>query len=308
MRLSKMLINIKQVSSDVTNIIPVTLDKELVKPAIKRTPIYEELKKFEPAESTYTWPVETADNYGKFVTEATAASAFAAQKGTYGTAGSVATKLMTYVLNIGMVAQKNTRNLVNLVREEQQKGIESMRKGIERCLITGHPATAASDGSAGDSNAFQGLGDLVTTNVYAPTSAEAISLDKVDDAMNDCLDAGASESDLIAITDSHTMTRFSSLYYNTINSQLERVEVAAGLKVKSYNQMPFFVSDFAPTGANIRKMFILDKNTTTIPEFYGINQLDLGRTTLSDDSIMFWMGALAVKKETRNAIITKIAD
>ena len=302
-KLSKMLLQMKQISSDVTNIIPVSLDPEIVKPALKKTPIYEQLKKFEPPESTYKWAVETADNFGKFTYEP--GTEFGAQKGTYGSPGSVSTCLMTYVLNIGLVAQKNVRNFANLVQEEQQKGMESMRKGIERCLITGAPA-GATDGGVTDAHAFSGLDTLVSTNVYNPTNAEAASIDTVDDYMDRCITAGAAESDLIMITDQRTLTNFSSLYYNTVNTQLDTMQAAAGFRVKSYRGMPIFTSDYSPTSSGSRKMYIVDTKSTIIPEFYGISQLDIGRTGLSDDSIMFWMGALAVKRETANAIITKI--
>jgi len=305
-KLSKMLLQAKQISSDITNIIPVSLDSELNKPAKKKTPIYEELTKFEPPESTYKWGIENADNFGKFVNESNAASRFAAQKGTYATPGSVDTTLMSYVLNIGMIAQKNASGFMNLVREEQQKGIESMRKGIERCLITGHPATAASDGSAGDSLAFQGLDDLVTTNVDVPTSAEAISLDKLDAQIDACISNGAVRSDLMMVTDTYTHTKIGSLFYNLMNAPLSTYQADAGIEVDSYRRVPIFDCDYCPTTSGVRKLYIIDKNSTKIPEFWPISQLDLGRTELSDDSIMFWMGALAVKEETRNAIITKV--
>lgn len=307
-KLSKMLLQSKQISSDITNIIPVHKDKELVGPALKKTPVYEQLTKTSPLEMTEYWDIESSDNFGKFTDESNAATRFAAQKGTYGSPGSVLCRLMTYVMNIGLIAQKNVRNgdsVTNLVMQEQKIALEAMRKGIERCLITGAPA-AATDGGVTDALAFSGLDTLVTTNVDAPASAESISIDKVDAQMDNCIANGAVESDLIAITDQRTLTNFSGQYYNTQNIPLKDMAVNAGIRVASYRQMPIFVSDYSPTTTQQRKFYIVDTGSTTIPEFYGISQLDLGRTQLSDDSIMFWMGALAVKRETRNAIITKI--
>lgn len=303
-RLSKMLIQAKQAISDVTAITPVWKDPDMVKSVMPKTAIYEQLRKIDAPESTYRYETDSADNFGKFVAESNAATRFAAQKGTYGE-GTYTTRLMSYVLNIGMMAQKNTKGYLDLVRQEQETGMEAMRKGIERCLITGAPAAAA-DGGVTDALAFAGLDTLVTTNVDAPANAEAISLDKVDDAMDDCIDDGALESDLIAITDARTVTKFSSLYYNLINAPMEQMNVKAGLRLKAYRNMPIFVSDYCTKTSGSRKMYIVDTKSTIIPEFWKISQIDLGRTQLSDDSVMFWMGALGVKREQRNAIITKI--
>lgn len=308
--LSKALIAAKaaQVSSDITNIIPVSLDSELISSNMhKKTALYDQIEKFEPPESTAYWPIETSDNFGKFTTEATAVSAFDPQKGTYGTTGYVATKLMTYVLDVGLIAQKNARNTLNLMRTEQEIGMLAMRKGLERAMILGHPAGAASDGSETDSNAFSGLRDLVTTNVDNPTPAEAISLDKIDAMMDACIDAGASKDNLIAITDTYTLTKIASLFYNTYNTPIGYQKIQAGIEIEAYRKMPIFVSDYtySKTSAS-REFYIVDTDTTKLAQFWDISQLDLGREGLSDKSVMFTMAALAVKKQNRNAIIKKI--
>jgi len=305
-KLSKMLTQMKaiQQSSDVADIIPVYKDPELHKSVMKKTALYEQLTKKNAPESTYRCEVESSDNFGKFVAETNAASRFAAQKGTYAESTTV-TRLMSYVLNVGMIAQKNTSPYTDLMREEQSIGLTAMRKGIERCLIQGAPA-AATDGGVTDAIAFSGLDTLVTTNVDAPSTAEAISVDKVDDAMDNCISNGAQESNLIAITDTRTLTKFSSNYYNLQNAQLSEMEVAAGLRLRSYRNMPIFVSDYCPQTTALRKFYVADTASTIIPEFWPISQIDLGRIELSDDSVMFWMGALTVKQEARNAIITKI--
>jgi len=305
-KLSNLLVQMKtlQQSSDVSAIIPVHKDPELVKTVVMKTALYEQLRKPTSVESTYRWVEESSDTFGKFVGETNAASRFANQTGTY-TDRTVVTRLMSYVLKVGMIAQKNTAPFIDLLREEQTIGMEAMRKGIERCLITGAPA-GASDGGVTDALAFSGLDTLVTTNIDAPTNAEAISIDKVDAAMDNCIANGALESDLIAITDTRTLTNFSSNYYNLQNAQLEQMDVAAGLRLRSYRRMPIFVSDFCPSTTALRKFYIVDTKSTVIPEFWPISQIELGKTELSDDSVMFWMGALAVKDELRNAIITKI--
>lgn len=305
-KLSKLLVNQKQALTDVSAITQVWKDPELVKTVAVETPFVTELRRIQTPESVYRYEVESSDNFGKFTTEATAASAFSAQKGTYGES-TVTTKLMTYLLNIGILGQKAASGYLDLVRQEQLLAMEAMNKGIERCVITGHPAGAASDGSATDSNAFSGIRDLVTTNVYNPTTAEPLSLDTIDTYIDKCVDHGAREQDLLIITDTYSATKFASLFYNLQNKPLEQKEINAGFKINSYRNAPIFASSYTYSKTSgSREMYIIDKKSTVLAEFYKMSQLDLGRTSLSDDSIMFWMGALAVRNEINNAIIKKI--
>ena len=305
-KLSKLLINQKQALTDVSAITPMWKDPDLITTIRAMCPFVNELNRVSVPESTYRFEKQTADNFAKFTTEATAASAFAAQKGTYGETTAV-TKLLTYVMNVGILGQKATSGYLDLMRQEQIIAMGAVDKAIERCIINGHPAGAASDGSATDTNAFSGIVDLVTTNVYNPTVAEALSLDTLDLYMDKMVDYGVREQDMIIVTDSYTKTKIASLYYNLQNIQLSEVPLKAGLKIASYRQAPIFASSYMPSKTSgSRELYILDKSSTVLAEFYKTSQLDLGRTSLSDDSIMFWMGALAVKDEPANAIIKKI--
>lgn len=305
-KLSKMLMQMKAIQqiSDVTAITPVYKDPDLIDTVKVRTPLFEELTKINAPESTYRWEKNSADTFGKFVAETNAATRFANQTGSYAES-TVVTRLLSYVMNIGLLAQKNTAPYLDLVRKEQEIGLLAIRKAIERCLITGAPA-AASDGGVTDALAFSGLQSLITTNVDNPGSAEAISLDKLDAQIDAVVDQGAREQDLIIITDTFTKTKIASLFYNTFNTPISLNSINAGLKVESYRQAPIFSSSYMPTTSGVRELFIIDRDSTVLAEFYPTSQLDLGRTQLSDDSIMFWMGALAVKDEPMNAWIKKI--
>lgn len=303
-KISKMLVQMKQGISDVTAITPVYKDPALIDTVKVMTPLFEELTKVPAPESTYRWEKDTSDNFAKFVTEATAASAFGAQKGTYGET-TVTTKLLSYVMNIGLLAQKNTQGYMDLARHEQEKGLLAVRKAIERALIQGHPAGAAADGGPTDSNAFGGLLDKITSNTQDLVGA-ALQLENIDDAIDALVDYGVQEQDIIMVTDSYTKTTISSMFYNTFNTPLESMNVKAGLKVASYRQAPIFASSYMPKTAADRRIYFLDRRSTVLAEFYQTSQLDLGRTTLSDDSIMFWMGALAVKDTAANAMIDNI--
>jgi hypothetical protein len=305
-KLSKMLINQKQALSDVTAITPVWKDPDLITTIKAMVPFVNELKRVSVPESTYRWEKQSADNFAKFTTEATAASAFAAQKGTYGES-TVVTKLLTYVMNVGILGQKATANYLDLMRNEQAIAMTAVDKAIERCVIQGDYTGGASDGGPTDSNAFHGIGKLVTTNVYNPTTAEALSLETLDLYIDKLVDYGVREQDLIIVTDSYTKTKLAQLFYNTYNIPMGMTNINAGFKVESYRNAPVFASSYvASKVSGSREMYIIDKNSTVLAEFYKTSQLDLGRTTLSDDSIMFWMGALAVKDEPANAIIKKI--
>lgn len=303
-KLSKMLIQAKQVSSDVTDITPLYRDPKLVDAVRVSTPIYELLDKVDAQESTYRWVVDSNDNFAKFTTEANAASRFAAQKGTYGES-TVVTRLLSYVMNVGMMAQKNTEKYIDLLRREQTTGLLAIRKAVERCAITGAPA-GATDGGVTDALAFSGLQTLVTTNVDDPSTAEPISLAKIDAQMDTMLDAGVQEDRILIVTDAKTKTNFASLFYNTYNTPIDTHEFAPGLKLSSYRGAAVVHSSYMPKTTGVRQMIFIDRDTTVIPEFWGASQIDLGRTELSDDSLAFWMGALAVKKENFNAIIKKI--
>ena len=305
-KLSKLLINQKQALTDVSDITPMWKDPDLISTIKVMCPLVNELTRVQVPESTYRWEKQTANNFAKFVTEATAASAFAAQKGTYAES-TVTTKLMTYIMNVGILGQKATNGYLDLMRQEQIIAMGAIDKAIERAIMTGDHTGGLTDGSATDSNAFDGLDKLVTTNVYAPTVAEALSLDNLDLYMDKLVDYGVREQDMIIITDSYTKTKLNSLYYNLQNVPLSEVPIKAGLKLQSYRNAPIFASSYTTSKTSgSRKLYIIDRNSTMLAEFYKTSQLDLGRTTLSDDSIMFWMGALAVKDEPANAIITKI--
>lgn len=304
-KLSKSLIQLKQVSSDVTDITPLYRDPKLVEGVRKRTPIYELLDKEDAPESTFRWVEESADNFAKYTTESNAASRFAAQKGTY-TEGSVTTRLLSYVLNVGMMAQRNTEKYVDLMRIEQMKAMLGIRKAVERSCIIGNPTGGVTDGGATDALGFAGLEQLITTNVDNPSSAEAISLPKIDAQMDALVDLGVSEDRILIVTDARTKTAFAQLFYNTYNTPVETHEFAPGLNLTSYRGAAVVSSSYMPTTTQQREMIFIDRDTTTIPEFWKPSQIELGKTELSDDSVAFWMGALAVKKESYNAIIKKI--
>jgi len=303
-KLSKLLIQAKQISSDVTDIIPVYKDPELIDTVKILTPFFEELGKTPAPESTYRWEKQSANNFGKFVAESNAATRFAAQKGTYAES-TVTTRLLSYILNVGMLAQKNVQPYLDLARKEQEIGMLAMRKAIERCVITGAPA-AGSDGGITDALAFTGLGVGITTNYDTPTPAEAISLDKID-AMMDKLNAyGVPDNEILIVTDPYTATNVSGLFYNTFNTPIDKGMTKAGVKVTHYRDAPIFKSSYMPTTTGSREMYFVHKRSTVLAEFYPMSQIDLGRTQLSDDSVMFWMGALAIKDEPANGKITKI--
>lgn len=308
-QMQKMLISAKaiQVQSDVSAITPVWKDPGILDSVKVRTPFLEELKKVHTPESTYRKETNSADTFGKFTAETNGASRFDAQKGSYAEA-TYACKLMTYKMQMGMFAQKNVAqpgSPFDLVREEQKTAMLAMRKGIERCIIQGAPA-GATDGGVTDALAFSGLTSEITTNVDNPGSAEAISLDKMDAQMNALNDKGIPNEQQIIMTDAYTATKVSALFYNTFNTPITTGTVKAGVQVSHYNGAPIFWSSYMPTGADVRQMYFIDRESTVMANFWDISQIELGRTELSDDSLMFWMGTLAVTKEDFNAVIKKI--
>lgn len=305
--LSDMILGLKQkqVSSDVTALTLQFKDPKMVEKIRIRSPIFEELDKVDSKESTYRFVYDETDTFGKFVTEGTEVSDFAAQKGTY-TDKTVTTKILSYVLKIGLFAQKNSASFTDLVRLEQAKATLGIRKAVERCAILGDVAGGQSDGGPKDARAFNGLEKLITTNVDDPATAEDIRLEKLDAQIDATRNLGVMPQDQIIITDTFTKTKLAALFYDTFRTPIDQGKSEAGFEVEKYRGIPIFDSTYMPTTSGQRELILVDKNTTKLAEFYPLSQLTLGRTEVSDDSVVFWRGALAVQDEEKNAIIKKI--
>lgn len=290
--------------TDVADVTPVYKDKRIADLVKKRVPFYEELVKEPIAIPDYHYLVNATPGtvLGKWTNEADSGNE-TAQEGTYQDQ-VFSTKLVVYKGSVGILGQKATKDIVDIMAKEQEIAMTALVRQIENTIINGDPSDNSGDGGPGDADSFSGFDDLTFGASQSSNKAGAdITIEDMDAAVDYLVDEeGMDERQMIHVTNSSTKTQLSSEYYDLYRLPLEKVDINAGFRVESYRNSPILVSSYMPTTTDQKVLYTIDKETWKMPVFYDISQIELGRTGLSDDFLMFAQLALAYPKNDAGTI------
>jgi hypothetical protein len=268
-------------------LIPEVLDKKLTDIANRETPLRMLLPSMMWSSSAYDFNKLT--NYGAAISYAEGDD-ITDVNSTYARV-TVAIKMIGITKGVSGLLQAGSQDFVNAKAQEIQNAVQAVAQKEEALLIAGD--------SGANPKEFDGLDVQITTNVV-DAAAAVLAEDHLFQAEQKIKEAGGKPS-LIVMSPKQERALKKLLNSNKVYN--DRVEVAGGISVMSYDNMPVVVSTFCPDDT----IFVLDTRNVLRVVLKDVTYEDVGNTL--KDQTLFRVKeylALAVRAESHCAKIINL--
>ncbi len=292
--------NYSSTSGNLPVLIPIWVSPDIIDLSRKETPVYELLPKIAVRGKFYDWNTVTyASTNAKFLPEDAPLPE---------TDDSYSRNIvqMKYCYAVGRVTgpmQVATRGYINMERQEILLKTRQLLQKLEYTILNGDTSS--------DSNEFDGLTTLISTNATA--LSDVISIDQLrkhimyarQGAKTYSANTAGGNPNLI-ITNLQTYDDIKALLQAYLRYTNPGTTIAWGLQTIEFEGIPIVASKFMTTTSGSKELYIIDTSVVKIGVALDITFERLAKTNDSNKFMIKWYGALIVLAEQFCAKISSI--